>query len=265
VNPLNLPIHPIALSLFRPNQHQGRKDPHPVSSGSPQKSARSPASTGVACAFVSWHLHSGCPQTDCDAPRGPFGLSHGLKQTLKSRTRSAVVADDDGQVRYFVRLVLAHAGYSVREAVNGKDALEKLATQPADLLVTDLMMPDVDGIELIRSVRSIAGTKSTRYTLTHKRRSRDIRFASPDFGPVNRPLIKSMWESKNCVRDVQCPRCMGCALLRTDRTRGRRGPPLSGALISPRRAPGWIKRRVESDTCGKVRPSSVPRNSTTAA
>jgi CheY-like chemotaxis protein len=77
-----------------------------------------------------------------------------LKQTLKSRTRSAVVADDDGQVRYFVRLVLAHAGYSVREAVNGKDALEKLATQPADLLVTDLMMPDVDGIELIRSVRA---------------------------------------------------------------------------------------------------------------
>ena len=74
--------------------------------------------------------------------------------------RSAIVVDDDPDIRYFVRLVLAHEGYSVREAVNGKDALEKLGTQPADLLVTDLMMPDIDGIELIRSVRrnGMAGT-----------------------------------------------------------------------------------------------------------
>ena len=74
--------------------------------------------------------------------------------------RSAIVVDDDPGIRYFVRLVLAHEGYSVREAVNGKDALEKLGTQPADLLVTDLMMPDIDGIELIRSVRrnGMAGT-----------------------------------------------------------------------------------------------------------
>jgi two-component system, response regulator YesN len=41
----------------------------------------------------------------------------------------------------------------IREAVNGTDALEKLGAQPIDLLVTDLMMPDIDGIELIRSVR----------------------------------------------------------------------------------------------------------------
>jgi CheY-like chemotaxis protein len=65
--------------------------------------------------------------------------------------RSAVVVDDESEIRHFVRVVLAHAGYSVREGKDGKDALEKLRIQSADLLITDLIMPDMDGIELIRS------------------------------------------------------------------------------------------------------------------
>jgi two-component system chemotaxis response regulator CheY len=50
-------------------------------------------------------------------------------------------------------LTLKDAGYAVVEAVDGEDALEKLATTSIDMVITDLNMPKLDGIGLIREVR----------------------------------------------------------------------------------------------------------------
>lgn len=66
---------------------------------------------------------------------------------------SAIVVDDDPAIRRLVRQVLAQAGYTVIEAANGRDALDQLGRGSAAVLVTDLVMPDMDGIELILSVR----------------------------------------------------------------------------------------------------------------
>lgn len=65
-----------------------------------------------------------------------------------------MTADDSASVRQMVGFTLKQNGYDVIEAVDGKDALAKLATQKIDMLITDLNMPNLDGIGLIRGVRS---------------------------------------------------------------------------------------------------------------
>ncbi len=64
-----------------------------------------------------------------------------------------LIVDDEEQLRTILRLVLEDAGYAVREAINGKEALEKHAQLPADLILTDLIMPDSEGIETIVKLR----------------------------------------------------------------------------------------------------------------
>jgi two-component system, chemotaxis family, chemotaxis protein CheY len=65
-----------------------------------------------------------------------------------------LAADDSPSVRQVVNFVLTGAGYDVVEAVDGKDALSKLGSTPVSLIVTDLNMPNLDGVGLIKAVRS---------------------------------------------------------------------------------------------------------------
>ena len=66
-----------------------------------------------------------------------------------------MVVDDSTSVRKMVSFTLENAGYTVVEAEGGRDALEKLEEYPVNMLIVDLNMPDVDGFELTRSVRSM--------------------------------------------------------------------------------------------------------------
>ncbi len=65
-----------------------------------------------------------------------------------------MTADDSASMRQMISFTLKQAGYTVVEAVDGKDALGKLDATSIDMLITDLNMPNVDGIELIKQVRS---------------------------------------------------------------------------------------------------------------
>jgi CheY-like chemotaxis protein len=67
---------------------------------------------------------------------------------------SVLVADDDAISRGLIADFLAGLGFDVRRAADGADALQQLRVNSVDLLITDLVMPRVDGIELIRAVRS---------------------------------------------------------------------------------------------------------------
>jgi len=67
-----------------------------------------------------------------------------------------MTADDSASVRQMVTFTLKQNGYEVVEAVDGRDALTKLTSQKVDMLITDLNMPNMDGLGLIRGVR--AGT-----------------------------------------------------------------------------------------------------------
>lgn len=66
-----------------------------------------------------------------------------------------MTADDSASVRQMVSFTLKQAGHEVVEAVDGHDALQKLNGSKVNILITDLNMPKMDGIELIKQVRSI--------------------------------------------------------------------------------------------------------------
>ena len=65
-----------------------------------------------------------------------------------------LVADDSPTIRKFVAFSLTMKGYGIVTASDGMEALEKLPQEKVDLIITDLNMPNVDGYELVRSVRS---------------------------------------------------------------------------------------------------------------
>ena len=64
-----------------------------------------------------------------------------------------MTVDDSASVRQMVRFTLTEAGYEVVEAVDGADALAKLTGSEVHMVITDLNMPNLDGIGLILEVR----------------------------------------------------------------------------------------------------------------
>ena len=72
-----------------------------------------------------------------------------------------LVVDDSASVRQVVGIALRGAGYTVVEASDGKDALTKLDGQKINLVISDVNMPNMDGITLIRELRAIPDFKFT--------------------------------------------------------------------------------------------------------
>ncbi len=70
-------------------------------------------------------------------------------------SKSILTVDDSLSIRQTVRLALSSAGYSVVEASGGAVALEECAKTNFDVVITDLNMPEMDGIELIRRMRAL--------------------------------------------------------------------------------------------------------------
>lgn len=64
-----------------------------------------------------------------------------------------LIIEDDNEVREYLESVLSRAGYEVISAVNGKDGVDLFRENPADLVVTDIIMPEKDGIETIMDLR----------------------------------------------------------------------------------------------------------------
>jgi two-component system chemotaxis response regulator CheY len=70
-----------------------------------------------------------------------------------------MTADDSASVRQMVSFILKGAGYQVIEACDGRDALTKLTGVQIHMVITDLNMPSLDGIGLIRGIRANATTR----------------------------------------------------------------------------------------------------------
>jgi DNA-binding response OmpR family regulator len=68
-----------------------------------------------------------------------------------------LVADDDAWILRMVATVLEKRGYSVETAADGEDALTRALARPPDLLITDVMMPRMDGWSLVRQLRAQTG------------------------------------------------------------------------------------------------------------
>jgi DNA-binding NtrC family response regulator len=65
-----------------------------------------------------------------------------------------LVVDDDESLRWVTQAQLQQSGYQVDAAANGKEALAKVQETPPDLVITDLMMPGMSGVELLKKIRA---------------------------------------------------------------------------------------------------------------
>jgi len=74
-------------------------------------------------------------------------------------TKTFLVVDDSSSMRQLVAFAVKGAGYDVVTAASGNEAVEKLSEGKFDMVITDLNMPEMDGIELIRSLRTLPDYK----------------------------------------------------------------------------------------------------------
>jgi DNA-binding response OmpR family regulator len=72
---------------------------------------------------------------------------------MAGKAQSVLVVEDESSIASFVALYLKNAGYAVRTAANGGEALSAAAADQPDLIVLDLMLPDIDGIEVCKRIR----------------------------------------------------------------------------------------------------------------
>lgn len=88
--------------------------------------------------------------------------------------REVLIVDDEPDIRGVLAFTLEDAGYSVREAGDGAEAIAALEDHAPDVLVLDLMMPGVDGFGVLRSRRQLGLASDTRVIiLTAKTAERD--------------------------------------------------------------------------------------------
>ena len=75
------------------------------------------------------------------------------RKDLTVNPRSILLIDDNDQIRDILRRRLEEAGYFVMDAANGREGLRQFQQTPVDLVITDLLMPDSDGLEVTMTLR----------------------------------------------------------------------------------------------------------------
>lgn len=75
---------------------------------------------------------------------------------MDNKSIKVLVVDDESDIRKIVRLLLQSKGYSVCEAANGSLALETVKTDSIDLIIMDIMMPQMSGVEATAEIRKVS-------------------------------------------------------------------------------------------------------------
>jgi signal transduction histidine kinase/DNA-binding response OmpR family regulator len=90
-------------------------------------------------------------------PIAPERLVAEVERFARAQSRVVLVVDDDPATRDLFRRTLARAGWSVRTAEDGAAALREIAAAPPALMLLDLMMPNVDGFEVLKRLEGASG------------------------------------------------------------------------------------------------------------
>ena len=107
-------------------------------------------------------------------------------------SKTILAADDSASMRQIIQFSLSSAGFSVVVADDGRDALAKLKRQPVDMLITDLNMPNLNGIELIREVRTLPNYKFIPIVMLTTESSNDLKQAGKAAGAsgwITKPFV----------------------------------------------------------------------------
>ncbi len=85
-----------------------------------------------------------------------MGLSGSEMQDESYKNRRILVVDDEERMVRFIRLNLEHDGFQVIEAFNGTQAIQRLRDAMPDVVLLDVMLPDIDGFEVLKMIREIS-------------------------------------------------------------------------------------------------------------
>jgi len=106
-----------------------------------------------------------------------------------------MVVEDTKKVRELLSLILKNEGFDVIESVNGLDAWNKLNGSDIDVLITDLNMPEMNGFELVKKLRSSAAFHLTPVLMVTSENHEPIRIKAKQLG-VNEWLMKPLIPSE---------------------------------------------------------------------
>ncbi len=87
-------------------------------------------------------------------------------------SKTALVVDDSTSMRQMVTFTLQTAGFTTIEGSNGAEALKNSESAKVDLVVTDLNMPEMDGITLIKELRTVPISSSRRFSCSQRNRKK---------------------------------------------------------------------------------------------
>jgi CheY-like chemotaxis protein len=89
----------------------------------------------------------------------------GSKQAVKPMTKKVLVVDDEPNIVMSLRFLMEREGYQVEVAPTGEAALGALGREPADLVLLDVMMPEVDGFEVCQRIRTNPAWGATKVVM----------------------------------------------------------------------------------------------------
>jgi two-component system, chemotaxis family, sensor kinase CheA len=127
--------------------------------------------------------------------------SRPLDKGAPARQLSVMVVDDALMVRELQRSILERGGYSVRTASDGAEALALLAEMPADLVVTDIEMPNVDGFMLTSSIRAHPAFANIPVLIVTSRASEEDQQRGLDAG-ADGYIVKTSFDEAGLLRAV---------------------------------------------------------------
>jgi two-component system, OmpR family, alkaline phosphatase synthesis response regulator PhoP len=102
-------------------------------------------------------------------------MSYKAVDTAEAMSKHILAVDDEVFIRRLVEVNLLRAGYRVSTAFDGQDALQKIGTERPDMVLLDVMMPRVDGFEVLRRLKADPNTAAIPVLmLTAKAQDADI-------------------------------------------------------------------------------------------
>jgi CheY-like chemotaxis protein len=119
-----------------------------------------------------------------------------------ARRPKVLVVEDSVGVRELERVILEGAGYVVETAVDGLDGAARLRDDPADLVVSDVEMPGMDGFELTRTIRRTKGWENVPVVIMTSRGEDDARQSGLEAG-CSAYLLKNEFDQDQLVQTVR--------------------------------------------------------------
>lgn len=104
--------------------------------------------------------------------------------------KKILVVDDEPSLVYLCTLILEDAGYAVRGANGGREALDLVDAEMPDFVLLDVMMPGVDGLDVCRYIRTISQDDERPYVMMYSADDRDTTRASSKEAGANSFITK---------------------------------------------------------------------------